>query len=69
MQCYCGTDTSSTVDIHGLLDTRGDTDALEESVSTGCLSKPTMNARDTANVINHGSTAIIELLHEIAQMW
>ena len=28
-------------------------DAWDESVSTGCLSKPTMNARDTANVIRN----------------
>ena len=53
MQCYRGTDTSSTMDIHEALETRGETRCLDrdESVSTGCLSKPTMNARDTANVI------------------
>ena len=46
MRCYGGTDTSTTVDILGSLETRG-----EESVSTGCLSKPTIKARGTANVI------------------
>ena len=34
------------MDIHGLLEARPA--AWDESVSTGCLSKPTMNARDTA---------------------
>ena len=29
MQCYCGTDTSSTIDIHGLLETKGETRCLE----------------------------------------
>ena len=28
-------------------------DAWDESVSTGCLTKPIMNARDTANVIQN----------------
>ena len=53
MQCYCSSDTSFTMDIHGLLETRGETRCWDESVSTVCLSKPTMNmiARDTANVI------------------
>ena len=51
MQCNCGTDTSTTVDIHGSLEMRGKPDAWEESVSTGRLSKPTINACDTADVI------------------
>ena len=29
----------------------GRPDAWDESVSTGCLSNPTMNARDTANAM------------------
>ena len=57
MQCNCGTDTSSTMDIHGLLETRGETRCMRGviSESTGCISKPAMNAPDTTNVIyeNH----------------
>ena len=36
MQCYCGTDTSSTMDIHGLLETKYETTCgWNESVSNG----------------------------------
>ena len=50
MQCYYGAYTSSMVNIHELLEREVRPGALEESVSTGWL-KPTMNARDTANVM------------------
>ena len=70
MQCYCGTkctNTSSMVDIHD------GQDQMEESVSTCCLSKPTMNAvTQRTSFGNYGSTAIIESLPEITettQVW
>ena len=51
IEFYYGTDTSSAVDIHWLLETRSEIRCLKESVFTGCLSKPTKNVHDTANVI------------------
>ena len=51
MQCYCGTDNSSMVDIHGLLETRGETRCLE-GVSVYWLFILTYHERrDTANAI------------------
>ena len=50
-------------------------DAWKDSASTGCLSKPTMKARDTVKFIrkvwiycNYGYTAIIESLHELTEI-
>ena len=54
MQCQLGTDTSTMVGNHGLLEMRCDSRWLGESVSTGGLLEPAMNASDTDNVIpNH----------------
>ena len=51
MQCYCGTETNSTVDKHGLQETRGETGCLG-GVGVYWLFIQTYHARrDTANVI------------------
>ena len=67
MQCYCGTDTISTVDIHELLRP----DAWDESVSTGSFLLWIPSTQPTSYG-NYRSAAIIESLHEITevpQMW
>ena len=67
MQCCCGTDTGTSVDIHGTLETSPD--ALAESVSTDWLSKPAMNAATQRTPYgNVRSTAIFESLHEINEV-
>ena len=65
MQCYCGTDTSSTMDIHWLLETRGETRCLAwVSCSVVYPNLPWMPATQLTSYGNYRSTAIIESLHE-----
>ena len=65
MQCYCGDDTSSMVDIYGLLETRGETRFLG-GVCVYWLFIKTYN--ECPRHSEHGSTSIIELLHEITEI-
>ena len=50
MQCYFGTDTSSTVDIYGLMEARGETRRLGGVSVYWSFYKPTINARDQARI-------------------
>ena len=51
MKCYSGTDTSSTVDIHGLLETRGKTRCIELVSVYWLFVQTYYERRDTADVI------------------
>ena len=69
MHCNCRTGTSTTVDIHGPLETMGKTGCLENSVSTALLFEPVMNAHGRANVILWKLyVATIALLHKISEI-
>ena len=68
MKCQCGIYTSSytTVDNHGLLEMRGETRWLGESVSTGWPSELVMNASDERQRCSECHT---ESLHAAWSYW
>ena len=69
MQCYCGTDTTSMVDIHGLLETRGEARCHGGVSYYWLFAQAHHERRDTASVIwKLGSIAIIESLPEITEI-
>ena len=60
MQRRYGTDTITMADNHGLMEMRGAASWMGDSMSTGWLSEPAMNARNAAHVIKK---------IEIGSMW
>ena len=56
MQCQYDTDTSTTVNNHGLLEMKGETRWLGMSVFTCGLSEHAMNVSDTENIIGNRCT-------------
>ena len=61
MHCHCGTNNRAPRwDIHGPLQTRGETRCPGKSASPAWLAAPAMNARDTTKGIYGGLTLDID---------